>query len=149
VKFRSSFRVAAPQEAVSAFHQDPKVLGWLTPFPIVLRFHHVQPVEEGSVFKFTIWLAILPVPWVARHQEIAFPDGFVDEQIKGPFKHWVHHHRFVEIDEGHTEVVDEIEASFRPHLLWGPVGVFMWLTLPLLFVYRAWKTRRLLEDGER
>jgi hypothetical protein len=50
-------------------------------------------------------------------------------------------------DEGTTEVVDEVEAKLKRHPLWGPVGLAMWLGLPLLFAYRGWKTRRLLEEA--
>ena len=37
------------------------------------------------------------------------------------------------------------EASLKPHPVWGLVGLAMWLGLPLLFAFRGWKTRRLLE----
>jgi hypothetical protein len=30
-------------------------------------------------------------------------------------------------------------------LSWGVIGLAMWLGLPFLFAFRAWKTRRLLE----
>ncbi|HRX05275.1 MAG TPA: hypothetical protein P5148_19150, partial [Anaerolineae bacterium] len=30
------------------------------------------------------------------------------------------------------------------HPIWGPVGLGMMLNLPLLFAYRGWQTRRLL-----
>ena len=44
-------------------------------------------------------------------------------------------------------ILDEIEAHFRRHPLWTPVAVQMWLTLPILFAYRARKTRQLLAAG--
>ena len=47
--------------------------------------------------------------------------------------------------QGCTEVLDEVEASLKPHGLWGLVGLAKWLGLPLLFAYRGWRTQRLLE----
>ena len=51
---------------------------------------------------------------------------------------------FTARDANATIVTDEIDLRLRPHLLWGPVGLGMRLGLPLLFAFRAWKTRRLL-----
>ena len=66
-------------------------------------------------------------------------------RVRGPFASRTHRHRFVALDGAATEVVDEVEAQFTPHILWGAVGLAMWLGLPLLFAFRAWKTRQLLE----
>jgi hypothetical protein len=32
----------------------------------------------------------------------------------------------------------------RSHAIWGLVGLGMWLGLPGLFAFRAWKTKRML-----
>ena len=40
---------------------------------------------------------------------------------------------------------DEITLKIRVHPIWGLVGIGMRLGLPILFAYRAWKTKRLLE----
>jgi ligand-binding SRPBCC domain-containing protein len=101
---------------------------------------------NGDEMDFTMWLGPLPVRWVARVEAVS-PSGFLDRQMRGPFAAWVHRHRFVAVDKTTTEVIDEIEAQLKPHLLWGAVGLAMWLGLPLLFGFRAWKTRRLLEGA--
>ena len=62
---------------------------------------------------------------------------------RGPFRQWVHRHKFVPVDSTTTQVVDEIELRLRPHPWWGLIGMGMALTLPLLFAYRGWKTRLL------
>ncbi len=94
---------------------------------------------------FTLWLGPLPVKWSARIEAVS-PSGFSDRQLEGPFGHWLHRHCFTALDERTTEVTDEIELKLKPHPLWGPVGFFMILSLPLLFAFRGWKTRRLLEN---
>lgn len=71
------------------------------------------------------------VTWRARHfgiwwsmtsviSEYERPHRFVDEQVKGPFKHFWHEHRFESVDGG-TEMTDTIrvEAPF------GPVGALV------------------------
>ncbi len=97
---------------------------------------------------FTIGFGPLRIRWVARIDESA-PNGFVDRQLSGPFASWVHRHSFTGLDGGTTEVVDRIEATLRPHPLYGPIGLAMWSSLPILFAYRGWKTRRLLGQRQR
>ena len=84
--------------------------------------------------------------WVARIEDLT-PDGFSDRQVRGPFLRWRHRHTFKRVSETETDIVDEIEAELRRHLLWWLVGALMWAGMPLLFAYRGWRTRRLLMAG--
>ena len=120
-------------------------MGAITPPPIAVTVHRA-PVRlaNGDEMDFTLWLGPLPVHWIAQIED-AGPAGFTDRQVCGPFAKWIHCHRFVVVDESVTEVLDKIELNLRPHWVWGLVGLGMWLSLPLLFAYRSWKTRRLLE----
>jgi ligand-binding SRPBCC domain-containing protein len=94
--------------------------------------------------EFTMWLGPLPLRWLARIEDVS-PTGFTDRQLRGPFREWVHRHTYVPVDEATTAVVDEIDLSLRRRLWWRLVGVGMWLSLPLLFAYRGWKTQRLIK----
>lgn len=146
MKYSHRFRVRAPLAAVVAFHQRATSMAAITPPPAVVRLHQTPAVlREGDTMAFTLWLGPLPVPWTAHIEEVS-PTGFVDRQVRGPFADWRHRHSYVAITPAVTEVVDEIEATLRAHVWWGPIGLGMWMTLPLLFAYRAWKTRQLLEQ---
>lgn len=140
-QYRHRVEVEASLTAVSDFHSDSRALRTLTPPPIWVQFHQVEPLAEGSVADFTMWLGPLPVRWTAVHSQVT-PHGFIDTQKRGPFKKWVHRHRFQELGNGRTAVLDEIEAE--PGNL---VSRFMWLTLPILFAYRGWQTRRICQKG--
>jgi ligand-binding SRPBCC domain-containing protein len=145
-RYRHQFRVVAPLAQVADFHASSSSMGAITPPPLVVRVHEAPArLESGSEMDFTIWMGPLPVRWLARIER-STSTGFVDRQVKGPFDHWLHRHTFVPIDQETTEVRDEVEVRIRKNLLWGPIGLGMWLTLPLLFAYRSWKTRRLLEN---
>jgi ligand-binding SRPBCC domain-containing protein len=139
------FSVQAPIEAVAAFHQDSWALKQLTPPPLFVKFNQVEPLAEGSVADFTMWLGPLPIRWVARHSEVDPQQGFTDTQTRGPFEVWIHRHRFESLDENTTEVIDHIQAKPGNHPLWGIVSRAMWLSLPLLFAYRTRQTRKALE----
>lgn len=142
--YRHRFRVSAPLEAVSAFHSRSAAMAAITPPPLIVQIHQAPRVlADGDEMAFSLWLGPLPLSWRARIEEMT-PYGFVDRQVQGPMGLWQHRHTFVPIDDNTTEVVDEVELAVRPHPLWGPVGLGMALSLPLLFAYRAWRTRRLV-----
>jgi ligand-binding SRPBCC domain-containing protein len=145
MKYRHTFRVRAPLADVVDFHGRATSLSAVTPPLIPMRLHHApERLGEGDEMAFTMWMGPLPVRWAARIEDVS-PSGFVDHQVRGPFAVWSHRHSFVSEDGGMTTVVDEVTAQLKRHPFWGAVGLGMWLGLPLLFAYRGWKTRRLLE----
>jgi len=148
VRYRHSFRLHAPRDAVAEFHRRGESLAAITPPGLPMRFLGALPerLATGDTMSFRMWVGPVPVTWTARIEDVG-PEGFVDRQLAGPFASWVHRHRFVAEAEGTTVVEDEIEARLAPHPLWGPVGLAMWVGLPLVFAWREWKTRRLLSAG--
>ena len=138
-QYRHTFQVNAPLAAVADFHRSTAALRQLSPPPMIVQFHRIEPMADGSISDFTMWLGPVPIRWVAVHSDVSDQEGFTDSQQSGPFRTWVHRHTFRAIDATTTEVVDEIQAE--PGNL---ISRFMWLNLPILFAYRGWKTRRVL-----
>jgi ligand-binding SRPBCC domain-containing protein len=145
MKYRHQFRVPASVERVAEFHANSASMAAITPPPIIVKVHHAPPIlADGDEMDFTMWLGPLPVHWLARIEAVSAA-GFTDRQLRGPFTEWAHQHLFRAVDENTTDVMDEITFRLRLHPLWGPVGLGMWLGLPVLFAFRAWKTKRMLE----
>jgi ligand-binding SRPBCC domain-containing protein len=145
MKYQYRFEVNAPLAAVADFHAKSVSMGAITPPPVVVRVHRAPSrLDEGDEMDFTMWFGPLSVRWLARIEDVS-PTGFTDRQLHGPFRHWVHRHTFTPVDETTTAVVDEIELELRSNLWWKLVGLGMWLSLPLLFAYRAWKTKRFIQ----
>lgn len=145
MKYQHIFRVRAPQAAVAAFHRRSEALRAITPPPIIVQLHAAPPtLGEGDEMDFTLWLGPVPIRWVA-HIERVTPESFVDRQVRGPFRRWEHTHSFVKIGDHCTEVRDAIDAEPGEGLYRKLVSLGMWLGLPILFAYRGWKTRRMLE----
>ncbi len=146
MKYKHRFQVKAPLAEVADFHSQSASMGDITPPPAVVKVHEAPArLGDGDEMDFTIWLGPLPVRWKARIEDVS-PTGFVDRQLEGPFRRWTHRHSFKPVDEKTTEVVDEIEFKLAKHPVRGVMGLGMTLSLPLLFAYRGWKTRRLLTD---
>ncbi|MBX3013586.1 MAG: hypothetical protein KF832_18845 [Caldilineaceae bacterium] len=144
MQFRHSFRVQAPLAAVAEFHRHAASMGAITPPPVVVRLQRAPArLNEGDEIAFTLWLGPFPIHWQARVEAVT-PTGFVDHQLRGPFQQWVHQHTFRALSPTETAVIDTIDLHFAAAWHWKIVGLGMWLTLPLLFAYRGWKTKRLL-----
>lgn len=147
MEYQHTFRVRAPLVVVAGFHAQSASLGAITPPPVMTRIRYAPAqLQEGDEMDFTLWLGPLPIHWVARIENVG-NNGFTDRQLRGPFRRWVHRHHFRAVDDQTTDVVDEIQAELQPHPLWRVLGLGMWLNLPILFAYRGWKTKRLLEKN--
>jgi len=147
--YDTSFTVAAPLEAVAAFHDDTSALKKLNPPPIVVQLHRVDPLGEGSVSEFTLWMGPLPIRWRAVHSDVSH-FGFTDTQESGPLAYWKHTHSFSPVDTNTTRVNEHIEYEYAS----GAKGLFSRLLfgkpgLTFLFAYRAWATRRAVEGKNR
>jgi ligand-binding SRPBCC domain-containing protein len=109
--FDFTFTVDAPFAAVSAFHHDSTALKKLTPPPMFVQIHSMEPLAEGSITKFTVWAGPLPIRWTAEHSDVS-DSGFTDTQAEGPMARWVHTHRYIPIDDTTTKVTEHIEYEF-------------------------------------
>jgi ligand-binding SRPBCC domain-containing protein len=149
MKYQHSFTVNAPLDQVSAFHRAASSLKAITPpFFFMSGLQAPAQLSDGDEMAFTLWMGPLPIRWEARIEKIN-PAGFDDIQTSGPFKTWIHTHQFEVIDPKHTRVIDDIEYSLRRHWFWGIIGGVMALGLPILFWYRARKTRTIIEEEDR
>ena len=142
--FETSFTVNAPLESVAGFHADTSALKILNPPFIIVQLHRVDPMAEGSISEFTLWLGPLPILWRAVHSEVG-PNGFTDTQEKGPLATWRHTHRFEFVDQDTICICEHIEYQYplgwrglAARILFGRLG------LTALFTYRKWATQRAL-----
>ncbi len=139
--FDYAFTVDAPLEAVAAFHNDTSALKKLTPPPTIVQLHSIEPLGEGSVSKFTLWVGPLPLHWTAVHRDVSVR-GFTDVQVEGPARKWEHTHTFTPLSGGSTEIREHVEYEHKGGF-WGVVTrvLFSWPNLFFMFTYRKLATR--------
>ena len=140
--FDFSFQVDAALPVVQAFHHNTSALKQLTPPPTIVQIQSVEPLAEGSVSRFTLWVGPLPLRWTAVHKNVS-GNGFTDIQQSGPAAKWEHTHTFTEIDATHTRVNEHIEYEHKSGF-WGVVTrlLFSYPNLYFMFCYRRWITRK-------
>ncbi len=138
------FQVDAPVEAVREFHADTSALKRLTPPPTFVQIHSIEPMAEGSVSEFTLWVGPLPLRWRAVHRSVS-DGGFTDIQASGPAAKWEHTHSFMPLADGRTEIREHIEFEHKTGLRGLATRLlFSWPNLWFMFGYRSLVTQRAL-----
>ena len=112
-ELRSSLRVPRGREEAFAFFSDAHNLERITPGFLKFRVLTPAPIElrEGVVIDYAMRVRGVPLRWQSEITVWDPPHRFVDRQVRGPYRRWVHEHRFVSLDGGGTLVKDWVEYA--------------------------------------
>ncbi len=136
-------RLPLPLEEVFSFFADPRNLEAIT--PPFLRFRvlgmSTPEIEEGTRIDHRLRLRGLPIRWRSLIRVWDPPFRFVDEQERGPYRLWIHEHRFVE-DGDETVVTDDVEYAVPGGRL--VERLFVRRDVERIFDFRAEALERLL-----
>ena len=101
-----------PRDRVFEFFADPRNLEQLT--PAWLRFEVLNPesirMGAGASIDYRLRLRGIPLRWRSQIARWDPPRRFVDVQVRGPYREWVHEHRF-EAQSGGTRVLDRVDYA--------------------------------------
>jgi len=97
---------------VFPFFSDARNLETITPPWLSFRILNTGDLrtEAGSLINYRLSLHGIPFRWQTLISVWEPPFRFVDEQVRGPFRHWRHEHRFIEVD-GVTCCQDRVEYA--------------------------------------
>lgn len=94
------------------FFSDPRNLAYITPPEMDFRIR--SPLQNGDFYEgmhieYTVRpVAGIPMKWVSKISDLEEKRRFVDEQVVGPYAHWVHTHEFSEV-KGGVEIRDTVD----------------------------------------
>jgi ligand-binding SRPBCC domain-containing protein len=102
--------VPLPIERVFACHADAGNLARLTPPWLRFRVDTPLPLAltPGARLDYRFRLHGWPIRWQSEISEWDPPHRFVDEQRHGPYRWWIHTHRFAATPDG-VEVEDLVD----------------------------------------
>lgn len=116
------------------FFSDAANLSRITPPELGFRILTPVPISmgAGTLIDYRIGLCGLPMRWRTRIAWWDPPNGFADEQVKGPYKHWFHTHTFAPDGEGGTLMTDSVKFAL-------PLEPLSSIARPLV----EWQVRRI------
>jgi ligand-binding SRPBCC domain-containing protein len=102
-------------------------------------------IGDGGELEFRVRLGPFWFRWLARHTAYEKDRCFVDEQIKGPFRRWVHRHEF-QAENGKTLLTDTVEYNLPGGAVMDFLGAWaVRLSLARMFDFRYRVIRRIAE----
>jgi ligand-binding SRPBCC domain-containing protein len=109
---RTSMSLPHARDQVFAFFVEASNLARITPPELGFEMVTPQPIRlsEGTYIEYRLHLFGIPFSWQSEIQRWDPPEVFVDVQRRGPYKHWVHTHRFRE-EHGATIIEDEVQYA--------------------------------------
>jgi ligand-binding SRPBCC domain-containing protein len=143
---RTDITLARSLADTFALFCDASNLETLTPPELRFEIRTPLPIEmrKGARIEYRIRLFGVPFSWLTEITCWEPGIRFVDEQISGPFRIWIHEHCFQSIDDSTTRIRDEVQYA----LPFEPIGR---LAHPLVrsrlnrvFEYREERVRELL-----
>lgn len=143
--------IPRPVDTVFKFFCDAQNLERLTPDLLGFQILTPSPIQMavGTRIAYRIKLWGIPMRWLTGIEDWEPPHRFVDLQLRGPYQHWRHLHRFEPTENGGTLMIDEVELQVRG----GPLGALAYglivkRSLREIFSYRARTLEELLMSGE-
>lgn len=112
-RFVRRTRIEAPADVLFRWHAEPGALERLSPpWEPVEVIDRAPGVRDGDRGELRVHMGPLRLRWDFEHRNYVEGRQFQDAQIRGPFKRWVHTHRFTPDGPNACWLEDEIEYEF-------------------------------------
>lgn len=145
--FLDEFTVRRPLEKTFEFFSSAENLQLITPPELCFKILTPSPIKivEGALLDYRLKLHGVPFSWQTRIALWNPPHEFIDQQSKGPYAFWSHHHRFEAVEPNLTSVKDQVvyQLPFEP--LGGLGHFFIKKQIQKIFAYRRKAITQFLE----
>lgn len=138
-------------ETAWSFFTSPFNLKKITPpymgFEIVSKDTKSE-IFEGQLIDYKVKPVLsIPMFWRTEIKNVIYRREFTDTQLRGPYKQWIHRHRFVKKDHG-VLMIDEIDYEV-PFSIFGKLAhaLFIRRQLKGIFEYRKQVLNNTFRNG--
>jgi ligand-binding SRPBCC domain-containing protein len=123
-EFQSELWLPVTPEELFPFFGDAANLNAITPPWLSFRIVTIPPIvmQAGTLIDYRLRVRGIPLRWRTRINEWQPPHRFVDEQVRGPYRLWIHEHMFERRDGG-TLVRDKVQYAVPFDLIVYPLLV--------------------------
>ena len=145
--FSDRFMVKTSIDKVWDFYTDVKHLELITPKDMKLMI--INTTSDRIIQGQEIWIsAKIFTRTRTWHSKITFLKlyEYTDEMITGPFKRWIHLHKFYSIDGKRTQIINEIDFRLPYGILGRLLEVYVYNQLKKIFEHRKLITIKVLES---
>lgn len=145
LEFKSQLWLPQKRERAFPFFADAFNLEEITPPWLQFRVISPRPirVQEGTEIDYRLKIHGIPIRWRSRITAWDPPHRFVDEQVIGPYRQWVHEHRFSK-SAGGTQCTDHVQyAVFGGALV---NKLFVVRDIKRIFAYRSIRLQEIFQN---
>lgn len=108
--FTKTTDLDADAQRVYDWHAAPGALPRLSPpWEPMQLVQRTGGIQDGARMIARIGPGPFKLTWIADHREHIPGRQFVDEQTRGPFRRWVHTHRFIPLTDTRAQMRDEVD----------------------------------------
>lgn len=134
-EYKSEILLPKPIGEVFAFFADACNLQLITPPWVHFQILTPCPIQmrPGALIDYKIRIHGIPIRWQTRITVWEPPHRFVDEQLRGPYRQWIHEHTF-EPRGNSTLARDHVRYTAPLHFLTEPLVT---RDVQRIFAYRA------------
>ena len=132
-------------EEIFQFFSNAENLSIVTPPHLKFQILTPLPLEmkKGTTIEYRLKIYHVPVYWKTEITVWEPPFRFIDVQLKGPYRKWIHEHRFEKLEAG-TKMTDLVEYAVPG----GPFAsiinkVFVSKDIKKIFTFRENKFREI------
>ncbi|HEY3307357.1 MAG TPA: SRPBCC family protein [Desulfuromonadaceae bacterium] len=138
--------LALPRQTIFDFFADAANLGAITPPELDFAILSSLPITmgPGAIISYRLKLFGFPFNWKSKITAWAPPDYFIDEQVEGPYRQWIHRHTFSDGPNNSTVIDDEVRFRLPIAPLGEAAYPMVRKQLERIFLYRQETIKSLL-----
>lgn len=127
------------------FHANTKNLPLITPKDTSVEILKLdKPLKEGNEAMLRIKKGWFSFVWKLTFEKVEYPYLIIDTATQSPFKSFRHEHHFIQVDDSHSVLRDEVTFSLPFEPLTTPIAWLIKRDMKKMFAYRHQKTQKLI-----